>query len=420
MSINFYLSEMSASDNHGGGLTLQRVLGDDLDQIDWLIHVCRYATEIPVTRRLASKCWDLPMWPESNLSRKLIGCRPSQWLYQKRVFKKIHARNVASRIQRRFGNDGAVIRGLICPQRVDSLYCAEALSSTANIEYVTWMMDDHLVRWKGDGWEYPSSEVEGLFGRHLARAKRVFTISPVMQEFYKARFGVESEVLFGPADITENPVWERPVHGSVIRLAYFGALYKWQTDALRLLVDRLEAMGAVLDVYSSFESLPPFLARRGVVFRGRLDVKLVKSAMRSYDAVVLPASFESRLRNMSELNIATKMSECLASGTLTLLVAPPYAAMSRMLGHEEAAVLVTEDSDAAFLSAAQQLRCEPDRARLLGAARRLVESTLSTEAMRQVWLRGSASLRQSRGPISAETENSPDAPISCNERSTAS
>ncbi len=37
MKFDFYLSEMSVSDKHGGGLTLQRILGADLNDIDHFV-----------------------------------------------------------------------------------------------------------------------------------------------------------------------------------------------------------------------------------------------------------------------------------------------------------------------------------------------------------------------------------------------
>jgi hypothetical protein len=46
MGIDFYLSEMSVSDRHGGGLTLQRVLGDDLDRIRLFAHISRFAENV--------------------------------------------------------------------------------------------------------------------------------------------------------------------------------------------------------------------------------------------------------------------------------------------------------------------------------------------------------------------------------------
>jgi hypothetical protein len=51
MKFDFYLSEMSVSDKHGGGLTLQRILGADLEDIDSFIHVNRFATDLPVKGR---------------------------------------------------------------------------------------------------------------------------------------------------------------------------------------------------------------------------------------------------------------------------------------------------------------------------------------------------------------------------------
>ena len=77
--------------------------------------------------------------------------------------------------------------------------------------------------------------------------------------------------------------------------------------------------------------------------------------MRTCDAVVLPISFGESDRNLCEFNVATKLSELLASGTVILAVGPEYAAMTKLLQSAGAAQIVTnpgvpELARAAFLS----------------------------------------------------------------------
>jgi hypothetical protein len=387
MSFDFYLSEMSPSEG-GGGLTLQRVLGPDVDAIDCYIDPVPFPKASPAPGGLGSRPLNRPAWQHSGFARRLVrGLAPNRLYHMQTLKRRIHGRGVASQIAKRFRGKKEVVRGLVCPAGFDSLYCVDAFSRFPEIEYVTWIMDDAFVRWDGDAWRYEKG-VEGLLQRHLNRAKAVFTISPAMQAFFHSRFGVRSEVLFGPAEALASPVWQRPGRGETVRLGYFGALFPWQTDTLRLLAERLGSLNSVLDIYGGFESLPSCLNHPGVTFCGRIPPQQVRSVMQSYDAVVLPVSFEPQARNLSEFNIATKMSECLSSGTLTLAIAPPYAIMSKILQSEQAAVVVNETSSSALRDAIGRIRAETDRVKILRAAGRYVESALSSDAMRRVWLRG--------------------------------
>src|SRR5262245_23595055 len=107
--------------------------------------------------------------------------------------------------------------------------------------------------------------------------------------------------------------------------------------------------------------------------------------MREYDAVLLPISFAETERHLSEFNIATKMSECLASGTVTLVVGPEYAAMVRFLQPTGAACVITDRSLADWPRVAGKLKDPAYRRQVLDAAKDLVQKELSTSVMRSRW-----------------------------------
>lgn len=393
MSIDwdFYLSEMSVSDLHGGGLTLQRVLGADLDRVRLFVHVRRFGTDYPVARRFESRCLDMPLWTEAETIRNMIGRRAAAWLSNRKPIVQMHALRVARAVCARNSVSGKALLGLACPQGEVSLYALEALAKRHPVEYVTWFMDDHLVRWRNGNWQYPP-HIEELLGRHLERARAVFVISPAMGRFFHDRFGIGSEVLFGPADSEGDPQWEVRHDDGCIRLGYFGALGPWQLDALGLLAKGLASANASLDIYTGNSSLPEPLQLSQVKLRGRVHPSEVPSAMRQYDAVVLPVSFKPAMRNMSGLNIATKMSESLASGTVTLLIGPRYAAMTQFLEGSGAAVIVSDYEVTAVLDAVARIRDRAERNAVLQSARNLVQTQLSTAAMREIWLNGAARL----------------------------
>jgi len=391
--LDFYLSEMSVSDLHGGGLTLQRVLAEELDGIPLFVHVCRFGTDYPVAKRFAPNCVDIPLWPESDKVRHAIGRRAAAWLTRRHPIMQSHAKQVAQTILAKVPESDRPLRALVCPQGPHSLYAIEALGRLRPLEYVSWVMDDHLVRWHNDNWHYPA-DFEEMLRKHLKRARTVFVISPSMGEFFRERFGVESEVLFGSADLSAEPRWDVPQSDGHIRLGYFGALGPWQLDALVLLADGLAAANASLEIYTGNSALPEALQRPQVKLQGRIPPAQVPSTMRTYDAVVLPASFEPHMRNMTGLNIATKMSESLASGTVTFLIGPPYGAMTRYLEEAGAAVLVSNRDPGSVATAVASIRDMAFRKNILQSAQQLVESNLSSAAMRKIWHRGLARLSQ--------------------------
>ncbi len=382
---------MSVSDWHGGGLTLQRVIGAELDRVGTFVHVSRFGTDYPASERFAPRCLNMPMWSETNASRKMIGRTGAAWLSGRPALIQMHARRIASAICVRNSRTETFLHGLVCPQTAISLYAVEALAKRRSVKYVTWIMDDQWVQWRSGKWVYPE-QIEKLFASHLKHAEFVFVISPVMGQFYRDRFGVDSEVLFSPADPCADPQWGIRRDSDQVRLGYFGSLGSWQRDALYLLAESLESANADLDIYTGENSLPRPLQRPRVRVRGRIDPMEIQDAMRGYDAVVLPASFEPVIRNMSEFNIATKMSECLASGTVTLFIGPRYAAMGRLLEDYGAGLVVTDKAVSSVVNSIARLRDHGYRRAVLESARKLVRSRMSTAAMHEVWLKGLARL----------------------------
>jgi hypothetical protein len=391
MGIDFYLSEMSVSDRHGGGLTLQRVLGEDLDRIKFFVHVHRFGTDYPAVDRLKSRCLDLFTPFESDAVLGKIGCRPANWLSESRMLRVWQGKRVAKAIAARFAGEKRPLRALVCPQNAASLYALEALARLRPVDYISWVMDDHLVRWRGGAWRYPRG-VEALFARHLKGAKRVFAISQVMAEFYQQRFAIAAEVLLPPAEYENEPVWETPSGTHVCRLGYFGNLGPWAIDALNRIVPLLERSGATLDIYVPSGQKAGIFNHQGVRLCGSVPKADLRSRMRRYDAVLLPISFAETERHMSEFNIATRMSECLASGTVTLVVGPPYAAMVRFLQPTGAACVLTDLLLTNLQGLIKNIKKTDFRHSVLERAQRLVHVELSTTVMCKRWSAALAAL----------------------------
>lgn len=374
---------MSVSDGHGGGLTLQRVLGDDLDQIRRFIFV-RHVQGFPPVARVQSRSVFFVPWFENGKRRRYVG-RLLDRLARSKLAARCFARHVARKAFAGWPDTGGQpLRGLICPQAIEAMQVLEHAQRHRQIAYVTWFMDDHLLRSEHGKWGYPAG-VRPLMERHLQGAAKVLVISPAMAEFYAQEFGVESTVLIPPADPMGNPAWDSSPGGGPCRLGYFGRFWKWQAEALVKLVENLGALHATLDVYGMEGGLPVELRAPGVTSHGRVPEEQMRRAMAGCDALVLPTSFSVAERNLVDFNIGTKMSEYLASGTVTLLIAPPHAAMTRFLQPHRAAMIVTELNRRAFQQAVEAIRTPAQREPILRAARALVEQQLTTAAIRRTW-----------------------------------
>ncbi|PTQ99357.1 glycosyltransferase involved in cell wall biosynthesis [Mucilaginibacter yixingensis] len=382
--LDFYLSEMSASEKHGGGLTLHRVLGDDLKKIRYFIHANRFADDMAPAADLAGKCISKHSVWENDGVRRITGRTFAAKMRRKPSVIKKQAAELAKLADKQLGAKKE-LKALICPQGADAICTLAELRQRRNIKYITWVMDDHLVKyvdgsWKYDGW------IEPIFARHLQQADQVLVISPAMQAFYKERFGVESTVVFGPADDAASAVeFKTSVAAEGLKIGYFGAVARWQKDVLAAVAQSVQGANCSLDIYSAAEAVPGDILLPGVNFKGRIAADKVLPTMQQYHAILLPIGFADGLRNMSQFNIATKMSESLACGVPVLAIGPPYAAMTDYLKTHDAA-LVVERADAKSIRAAFEVFADGQQInKILNNAAKLVASETGTAAMHGKW-----------------------------------
>lgn len=383
---DFYLSEMSVSDMHGGGLTVQRILGDDLDKIRLFAHVSRFATDMPVINKYSNRSVNLNVFWESNMVRRFIGATMTARLSRMDYMLKKRASISAMQLNSKLVQTTVPVHGLVCPQGINSIYTLECLKKLRPVTYITWVMDDHLVKWVNGKWQYPSLQIEIAFGKHLKEASHIFVISEIMQAFYKEKFGVASTVLFGSSDFLISNKVVKPHTGGRLKFGYFGAVAAWQIDAIKVLGNVLCNLDAELDIYSGIPQLPDDLIMERINFKGRLAADQVQPTMLTYDALLLPISFKSGLRYMSEFNIATKLSECLASGIPTIAVGPEYAAMIKFLKQYHAAIIITSQNVDMATKAMELLQDTEQISSILKNARHLVSHQTGTNKMREKWL----------------------------------
>lgn len=385
--LDFFLSEMAVSDLHGGGLTLQRVLGDDLDRIARFVYPTKFARQLPPAPALRSRSEFAVSILEEESTRRVLGRSISAWLVGRGATQSWHARRVANILDKRFPSKDTLF-ALVCPQARAAVYVLESLKFIRQVRYITWVMDDHLVRYVQGRWVYPSypQGFRDLFAKHLREADSVFVISPVMAEFYEREFGVKSTVLFGPSEELPEQPRETASPDGILRIGYFGRLWGgWQLDGLARFAAALDPSWQKLDIYTPDTDVPAVLQLPGVTAKGSLPKEAVRQTALSYDAVILPLSFDTADRHLVELNIATKMSECVASGTATIAFGPSYAAMVRFLEPAGAACVVTDASLKQWHSIANRLLDVSYRRQLLHRAKTLVAAELSTAVMRGKW-----------------------------------
>lgn len=369
----------------GGGVTLKRVIGNDINKFDWFIKTIHFPCEpLPNYASKVSLCH--PYWDFSRKLRPILGCRLSCFLQFNYLSRMAHARMVAVRTADCLGDKIEGSKVLICPNSLSALTVIHHLRKSYSFEYVTWMMDDHLIQWRKGRWCYPAWGSENLLRENLRGAREVLVISNAMREFYRERFGVNSTVVCSPAEISGEEPTVKCANSQLLRLVYFGSLGPWQNDAVCLLAPFIESKEVSLDVYSqNLEAIPVDLVRAGVSRNESIKPEEILNKASNYDAIVLPVSFKEELMNMSYFNIATKFSECLAAKIPTLLIGPESSIMVKTASAAGACAIVSKAEHAAVRSALERLKNPQQRRWILDAEWRLLASEFSQEVMRRRW-----------------------------------
>jgi glycosyltransferase involved in cell wall biosynthesis len=384
----YYLSCMAVSPLHGGGLTMQRVI-PDLAIFDRFIHLHGFALSCPIIPALADRQWNLfrRAWVHRLAYRKIqprllsaARFRLTRMLH--RVLPDYSVKKKMELIAYRLQPAGS--RWLVVPQGPESILIANELKRRFDVTYVTWMMDDHVVNLQG-GALYPS-DFEDEMRFHLQSAHHVFVISRTMADLYLRLFGVESEVLFSPCEKALPPRYIP--HGAKLRLAYFGALSGWQKDPLSALAEKLPRLDSELVVFSHANSYEELQGNPHVKWCAGLRPDQVASVIGKFDGVVIPASFRPEFRRMTRLNIPTKLSECLGSGSVPVVIAPGDSAIVDFLRDSDAAVLIESlDSESEFRKL-EKLRDIGFRKHIIDNAQTLAAGHVSQAEMRRRWMEG--------------------------------
>jgi hypothetical protein len=376
---------MAVTDAHGGGLTIKRILQEDVKLFDKFFFPSEFALLHPPDSVIIGKS-DFTLMPSDAAWTKKA-------LYQKLIHrfrlgtfsKKFYAKWYVSKIGRTVRLKDS--KWLICPQSERSLWITAELKRRYNIQYLFWVMDDHLIRWKSGNLVYDNAEIKNLMGFCLQSSVHNWVISPAMQQLYKEQFSVESEVLFGPSLSISEKVEQKDRLSN--KFVYFGAVTEWQLDALIFLSLTLPLINGELHIYSAKDSLPESLSQLpNVFYQGKINPTDIPSIASKYKSVVLPISFEDSMAHLSELNIATKMSECLSLGIVAVVIGKPQAAMVQYLSGKECCIIIDKYDTQEAVQKLSLLDNKQLCSVYLANAYKLVTSELSQKVMYNKWKSG--------------------------------
>ena len=378
-----FLSEMSAEPIHGGGITIHRVLEDDILSIKWYAKILQYSSEPWPSYDASVKSYVFPWWQLDSMLSPLLGRSRAHRVAYSRLMRYLFAKKIGLRLARIQSLSNSNV--LVCPQSELALHVCNMIHEKYSINYITWIMDDHLVRWIDGQWRYPAG-IELLFTKHLQCAKAVVVISEEMRDFYRNRFNVDSTVIHAPAPATSTNSNLPPDLCEPIRLVYFGGLGPWQNDALELVIPSLLQGECLLDIYTRQEHLlPKSLNLPSVCLRSPVSPDQVHDIAKDYHAAILPVSFNSETRQMSYFNIATKFAECMSGPIPTLLIGPADAAMCKVASMHKCAFMVTSVDPRAMSNELSRLRIQTARISILERAHQLAENELSSDVFRNKW-----------------------------------
>jgi hypothetical protein len=355
----YFLAEMSVSEKHGSGITVCRTLGKDLESIRTffcLDDVCDQEPRfLPRTHR-----WR-PFFT-SSVSRRLLGCRLSHTLNTSHWHRRLMGRVYAGRIDKLLPASSTPLTFLVCPHYTLSMYTMQFLRRLRKVNYVTWIMDNNWVRRAPSGdWIYSPADSQ-ILNSHFKDATKVFTISQPMGQHFKEYFGIQGEELFAPSPLDHPPQISN--NGSLKKLGYFGNLHAWPVDALTRLAPLLKDSGYTLDIYS-YATLPQALQTPEITLMPPLPAHEVATRMGDYSAVLLPMGYSDTTAAYSRFNIATKMSECLGSGTVTFAIGPDNAAMIRYLREHRVGLTLSELQPSTLQPILDRLSSPADRSRII-------------------------------------------------------
>lgn len=187
-----------------------------------------------------------------------------------------------------------------------------------------------------DGLETQKGGVSASIGQLLAGAAARISISEEMRQEYAHRYGVDSHVLHnGAADDLFAESGPTACRKDVFVVRYLGSIVPGQhfsaMEDIAAAVIRLADAGAPVrfEIWGGSwtqQHVETLTDGRAVVYRGAIGKADGFALLKSADLLVIPVSFDEASFPKNRLSLPTKLAECLASGTPTLVYGPAGAA----------------------------------------------------------------------------------------------
>jgi glycosyltransferase involved in cell wall biosynthesis len=187
-----------------------------------------------------------------------------------------------------------------------------------------------------DGLETQRGGVSASTKELLAGAAARISISEEMRQEYAHRYGVDSHVLHngaaddlfaepGPTDCRHDSFVVRYL-GSIVPGQHFSAIEDIAAAVIRLADAGVPVQFEIWGGSWTEQHAKKLTDGRAVVYCGAIGKAGGFELLKSADLLVIPVSFEGASFPKNRLSLPTKLAECLASGTPTLVYGPAGAA----------------------------------------------------------------------------------------------
>ena len=187
-----------------------------------------------------------------------------------------------------------------------------------------------------DGLETQKGGVSASIGQLLAGAAARISISEEMRQEYALRYGIDSHVLHngaaddlfaepGPANNRDECFVVRYL-GSIVPGQHFSAIEDIAAAVIRLADAGVPVRFEIWGGCWTRQHAETLTDNRAVVYCGAIGKSDGFALLKSADLLVVPVSFDAASFPKNRLSLPTKLAECLASGTPTLVYGPAGAA----------------------------------------------------------------------------------------------
>lgn len=264
----------------------------------------------------------------------------------------------------------------------------------AHIPVIAYYFD-----WYGMQWPTPlrRSLALGLEALLIRRFAAVIVPNQALSEALAHRYSVQTIVIPNPCGeqaLSQTPEVGWPACAPEISIAYTGAIYHANLDALRnlaLAISTPDLANMRLHVYTSQPQsvLRDQDIKADVVFHAHLPPESICEVQRRADVLYLPLAFESPITEVIHTSAPGKMGDYLATGRPILVHAPTESFVSRYFREHNCGVVVDSNSPNAVAEALKRIATDSSLRQVIGenareSARADFDPALARQTLRRL------------------------------------